>query len=343
MTKTLQNKPRVFLSHSNKDKEFINRLYEDLRLCQIEPWRDETEIRHGQPWLDAIFESGIPTCDAILVYLTESSIESPMVKKEMDTSIIKKLKESHVAFLPYVSQEILRDQLRIDIQALQTPVWNKENYAEMLPRVVAEIWHSYLDSVVMSVANEEKIRRLEAELELEKLRKTGIESIFEPKEISDFDFIWKQFDYEEIIKLIHLQNHKDGTEYCNSCKTFSVQMQTIIPFLERINGGVWGYPQITFINIFKEIIEHNFPGVIDENRRNPYVLDGERIELEWENLPRIMNKLKMYGLIKISQKIGDRGREYDSIMLTEKLDRFNYWLYYKGILSNELKWTKAQV
>ena len=40
MTKTLQNKPRVFLSHSNKDKEFIHRLYEDLSLCQIEPWRD---------------------------------------------------------------------------------------------------------------------------------------------------------------------------------------------------------------------------------------------------------------------------------------------------------------
>jgi len=75
------NKPRVFLSHSKADIEFIERVNQDLHRCQISPWLDSEEIRHGKPWLDAIFEDGIPTCDAVLVYFTESSLQSKMVKK----------------------------------------------------------------------------------------------------------------------------------------------------------------------------------------------------------------------------------------------------------------------
>jgi len=333
MIKNLQNKPRVFLSHSKKDKEFIHRLCRDLRSCQIEPWLDSQEIRHGQPWLDAIFESGIPTCDAILVYLTKSSIESAMVKKEIDAGIIKKLNESQVAFLPYVSQEILREKLRMDIQALQTPVWNDENYFELLPRVVAEIWHSYMNSVIISVANEEKVRRLQAELELEKLKKTGIESIFDAREIADFDFIWKQFKYEEIIKFKYSESSEFGVEEHVSYKSICVQIQTIIPLLDRISGASWELPQTKIINIFSEVLKICFPDIIDKNRINSYLWADARIDLEWENLPIFMDKLKMYGFIKISQS-----REYESIMLTEKVDRFRYWLKWKGILPNEIKW-----
>jgi len=153
----LKNKPRVFLSHSKKDVDFINPLAEDLRSCQIEPWLDSEDIRHGEPWLDAIFESGIPTCDCIIVYLTENSIDSPMVKKEIDTSILQKLKDNHIGFIPYVSFAPLREKLRPDIQALQTLEWNAKNYQTLLPRVVAEIWRYFLDRTVKSSISGKKI------------------------------------------------------------------------------------------------------------------------------------------------------------------------------------------
>lgn len=66
------NKPRVFLSHSKSDKSFIELINNDLRKCQIDPWLDSEEIRHGKPWLDTIFEDGIPTCDSVLVYFTDN-------------------------------------------------------------------------------------------------------------------------------------------------------------------------------------------------------------------------------------------------------------------------------
>ena len=82
------NKPKIFLSHSKKDIDFIKKVKHDFDYCKIDTWLDEIDIQHGESWLDQIFENGMPTCNAVLVYITENSISSPMVKKEIDSAII---------------------------------------------------------------------------------------------------------------------------------------------------------------------------------------------------------------------------------------------------------------
>ncbi len=139
------NKPRAFFSYSSQDLHFIERIEKDLRKCQIEIWRDRTEIRDGQPWQDAIFEDGLPTCDVIIVYFTDSSLSSGMVAKEVDAAQIRHLKDSGISFLPYVRQSETRKKLRLDLQTLHCRVWNDDNYHEILPSVVAEIWRSYVE------------------------------------------------------------------------------------------------------------------------------------------------------------------------------------------------------
>ncbi|CAG0968525.1 hypothetical protein METP3_01295 [Methanosarcinales archaeon] len=44
----MNNKPRVFLSHSKIDKEFIEKIEQDLRKCRIEAWYDDWEISPGK-------------------------------------------------------------------------------------------------------------------------------------------------------------------------------------------------------------------------------------------------------------------------------------------------------
>ncbi len=156
-------KPRVFLSHSKKDSAFIERLERALRLCQIDPWLDTFEIRHGKPWLDAIFEDGIPTCDSVLVYFTPHSLGSPVVKKELDAGVVSQLADSSVALLPYVENAELRNEVRADIQALQVPEWNEGNFDAVLAQCVAEIWRSFHERRIGQAVAEEKVRRLEAE------------------------------------------------------------------------------------------------------------------------------------------------------------------------------------
>ncbi|MGH1363897.1 MAG: toll/interleukin-1 receptor domain-containing protein [Calditrichia bacterium] len=183
------DKPRVFLSHSSKDKPFIRKVEADLRRCQINTWLDEIDIRHGQSWLSAIFEDGLPNCDSVLVYLTKDSIESEMVKKEMDAGILGKLNDGNVSFLPYVSDSKLRSALRIDLQGLHVLEWNEDNYYELLPVIVAEIWRSYTERRVAHAVQSEKVRRLEAELELEK---TKSDSPFSGQEDAEFENIYRK-------------------------------------------------------------------------------------------------------------------------------------------------------
>src|SRR6266478_52687 len=109
------NKPRAFLSYSSQDLAFIERIESDLRSCQIESWLDRTQIRDGRPWLDAIFEEGIPTCDVIIAYFTENSLSSGMVAKEVDAAFIGQLRDNGISFLPYINQSEIRSQLRLDI------------------------------------------------------------------------------------------------------------------------------------------------------------------------------------------------------------------------------------
>jgi len=51
-----REKPRVFLSHSKADIEFVQKLYDDLRISQIDPWLDSAEIRHGQEEVPTVVE-----------------------------------------------------------------------------------------------------------------------------------------------------------------------------------------------------------------------------------------------------------------------------------------------
>jgi hypothetical protein len=332
MNPTLVNKPRVFLSHSKKDISFIRKLCNDLRHCHIEPWIDSEDIHHGQPWLDAIFEIGIPTCDAVLVYLTESSIESPMVKKEIDASLIEKLQNQNIGFLPYVSDEMLRDRLRADIRSLQIPVFNKKNYKKALPRVVSEIWQSHLIRILPSAINEEKVRRLEAELELEKIKKKVIDGIFDAHEVADFEYIWKQLDRHEILELLCYIRNEDKSISEKSQYSFSVHLQTILPQLDLIDN--WDFPYDDFSSFLKYRLIASLP--ITERRKN--------IELKWSHIFGFLNELGTYGLIKKQQR-REKVKELSPytitikyVVFTDKFSRFKYWLDHKNILPNNIKY-----
>lgn len=336
------NRPRVFLSHSSKDKAFIEQLHNDLRRCQIDPWLDSEKIRHGEPWLDAIFGGGISTCDAVLVYLTPDSVESPMVKKEIDAGIIKKLRDERIAFLPYVSSARLRDDLRPDIQALQTPEWSEANYAELLPRVVAEIWHSFTDRQVVSALNAEKVKRLEMELELEKLKNSGQQGIFSGQETSDFEFIWQQLDRFEPIEFQLVRHHPAPPERPRSAHgevlnthRFRVHLQNIVANLDTIVGTEYNANYLQRFLVTSLATE--LPRATDKPN-NDKVRQSRQLDLRHE--------LRMYGFLQASQKTvapssfsaAQASHSEFCDVFTDRMYRFKYWLAHQRKLSSDLRW-----
>lgn len=203
-------KPRVFLSHSKKDVEFVRRLESDLRAAQCDTWIDEIELRSGQPWLDQIFGSGIPSCEIVLCYITANSLESEVFKREMDARLLERLHNARVSLLLYVASPDLRKQLRLDLQQLQMPELQVTNYANELPRVVAEIWRCYSESLVLTSIEAERVRRLEAELRVKELETYAITTLFTASENIEFTTIWSRLDRQ--VKVDAVVSHRAKTQ-----------------------------------------------------------------------------------------------------------------------------------
>lgn len=335
-------KPRVFLSHSKSDADFVRHLHADLQKCQIEPWIDEIEIRTGKPWLDVIFEDGIPTCDSVFVYLTDQSIQSSMVKKEIDVGIIQQLKDQRVAFLPYVNDEALRSKLRADIQALQVPVWNPANYVDVLPRFVAEVWRSFTERRLHAAVQEEQNRRLKAEIELERLTKDTQTSVFSDTEEADFKYVWKSMDY--VVPVIVAEKAHSVENKVTTTRHFRLGLNVGSVLTQLI--AAYGVEYVSY-SLSSFVAQKAGKLIKPISNPNP---QGGRLEYYLVEPLEIKDQLLMYGLLQSHYvpppQIADTKTQWlrhgsYRYIYSERMYRFRYWLAYNKLLPNDLKFEES--
>jgi len=72
----------VFISYSRLDIDFVDTLVDHLKLAGIEVWLDRSTIASGDVWRSKIAE-GIDNCAKFAIVLSENSIESSVVGKEL--------------------------------------------------------------------------------------------------------------------------------------------------------------------------------------------------------------------------------------------------------------------
>lgn len=89
----------IFLSHNFADKPFVRRLAIDLENQGIKCWLDEAEIKVGDSLIEKIRE-GIDNVDYLAVVLSENSIKSPWVQREVDVAINQEIKGHRIKVLP---------------------------------------------------------------------------------------------------------------------------------------------------------------------------------------------------------------------------------------------------
>lgn len=77
---------QVFLSHSTKDDEFVNRLAADLRGAGLDVWKAPESINPGETWLQAI-ERGLRTSTHLVLVISPAASVSEWVELEMNTAI----------------------------------------------------------------------------------------------------------------------------------------------------------------------------------------------------------------------------------------------------------------
>ena len=126
--------PRVFISHSSKDKDrFVVTFAERLRDSGIHPWVDLWEIKPGDSLVRKIFDEGLGQADAVIVVVSENSIESSWVRAELDHAVVLRIEES-IRLIPVVLGNCkVPEPLR---STLWVPIADLDNYEDDLIRIV---------------------------------------------------------------------------------------------------------------------------------------------------------------------------------------------------------------
>ncbi len=97
---------KVFISHSSADKERVVRTLEQgLRSRGIETWFDERELHPGDSLVDRIFEEGIGAASAVVIVLSNNSINSKWVREELNASTIQRLQRD-IRVIPVLIDDV---------------------------------------------------------------------------------------------------------------------------------------------------------------------------------------------------------------------------------------------
>lgn len=95
--------PRVFLSHSTQDKDFVENLASRLTKAGLDVWYDKWEIRVGDSIAEKI-EDGISASDFLIVVLSKNSVKSPWVRRELDAAITREISRKGAYILPVLAE-----------------------------------------------------------------------------------------------------------------------------------------------------------------------------------------------------------------------------------------------
>ncbi len=119
--KTDSKKIITFISHSFKDKPFIRQLTTDLTKAGISVWLDEQRILVGDSITEKVSQ-GLAESDYFLIALSDASVSSPWVQKELNSALINEIEKRQVKILPLKLSEceippLIKDKKYADFTA----------------------------------------------------------------------------------------------------------------------------------------------------------------------------------------------------------------------------------
>ncbi len=110
----------IFISYSHADKPKVDLLAAHMVKRNATVWVDTWELNVGDSIIQRI-QDAITESDALLVILSNASVESEWCKKELSTGLIRELDEKRVVVLPVLLEDceiplFLRDKMYADLR-----------------------------------------------------------------------------------------------------------------------------------------------------------------------------------------------------------------------------------
>ncbi len=91
----------VFLSHNSEDKPLVREIGKILELHGLKVWIDEAEIKFGDSLIQKISD-GINSVDCLLAFISENSVSSFWVKKELGLAVTKEITTAELKVIPII-------------------------------------------------------------------------------------------------------------------------------------------------------------------------------------------------------------------------------------------------
>jgi hypothetical protein len=109
---------KVFLSHSTKDKQFVQTLADELEAEKMEPWICEVDVEFGHNFVAKI-EEGLRDADLTILFWSPEAGRSDWTRLEWTSVTAREISESRtrlgvVLLRDYAIPELLRVKHRID-------------------------------------------------------------------------------------------------------------------------------------------------------------------------------------------------------------------------------------
>lgn len=127
----------IFISYSQKDKEFVDALAKNLIDAKHHVWMDRWELSLGDSLTQKI-ESALTGASAILVIISKNSVESNWCKRELSAGFVRELEESKTIVMPCVIDDcdiplFIKDKLYADFRR------NPDEAFDLVDRSLARI------------------------------------------------------------------------------------------------------------------------------------------------------------------------------------------------------------
>ncbi|WP_299290185.1 TIR domain-containing protein [Nitrosopumilus sp.] len=105
-----------FLSYSSTDKEFAARLASDLKKYHFPMFFAQWEIKVGDSIVEKI-DSALSEMTDLIIILSNNSINSDWVKKELSSGLMKKLDGHSVSILPVLKEKCSVPSIILDLKS----------------------------------------------------------------------------------------------------------------------------------------------------------------------------------------------------------------------------------
>jgi hypothetical protein len=133
----LRKTPTVFISHAGEDKDrFVIEFAKKLRQSGVDAWFDKWEMLPGDSIVDKIFNDGLKNASAVIIIVSNNSINKPWVNAELNAAVVKRI-NGECKIIPIIIDdcnvpEVLRSTLWLTVSDL-------DEYEDVLQRVIAAV------------------------------------------------------------------------------------------------------------------------------------------------------------------------------------------------------------